>query len=196
MTIERPMFPPAADEHCQIISFADRQKAGRRISIRGGNPLLEGPAETYAIEIEPIQPRVPQDGISETLKNRNLRDARKPQWTKAETTREYWHARREMVRAILWAQSHDIPEGAKHPPYNSDDDWAALANWRLSIAAQLLTPAPDTRAIAWKKAALEGGQWKWSDVTRERIERAIADDEIFLKSHPTRTKLLKQRGNA
>ena len=43
----------AADECCQIISFADRQKAGRSISIRGGNPLLEGSAETYTIELEP-----------------------------------------------------------------------------------------------------------------------------------------------
>ncbi len=57
MTIERPMFPPFADEHCQMISFVDCQKAGRRISVRGGNPFLEGPAETYAIEIEHTPPR-------------------------------------------------------------------------------------------------------------------------------------------
>jgi hypothetical protein len=41
MTIERPMFPPRAEEHCQIISLVDRQKGRRRISIRGGNPLLD-----------------------------------------------------------------------------------------------------------------------------------------------------------
>jgi hypothetical protein len=56
MTIE--MFPPFADEHCQIIWFVDCQKAGRRISVRGGNPFLEGSAETYAIEIEHTPPRV------------------------------------------------------------------------------------------------------------------------------------------
>jgi hypothetical protein len=43
---------------------------------------------------------------------------------------------------------------------------------------------------------LEGEKWKWSDLTRERIDRAIADDERFLNAHPVRTKLLKQRGEA
>jgi len=57
-----------------------------------------------------------------------------------------------------------------------------------------MTPAPDTRAIAWKKAALEGEQWQWTDLIKERIERAIADDEAFLNTHSVRTKLLKQRG--
>jgi hypothetical protein len=101
---------------CQIISLIDRQKAGRRISIRSGNPLLEGPAATYAIEIEPTVPRVcPPDGISETLKNRNLRDARKPQWSRAEAAREYWLARLDMESAISGAQRHDIPEGPTIP---------------------------------------------------------------------------------
>jgi hypothetical protein len=194
MTIERPMFPPRADEHCQVISFADRQKAVRRISIRGGNPLLEGPAETYAVEIE-TTPRVrAPDGISETLKNKNLRDERKPQWRKAEAARGYWHARLEMEAAIGWAQNVGAPEGDDHPDHNPDERWTLLAHWRLAVAAQLMTPAADTRAIAWKKTALEAGQWKWTDLTKEKIERAIADDEAFLNSHPTRTKLLKQRG--
>jgi hypothetical protein len=196
MTIERPMFPPRADEHCQIISFVDRQKAGRRISIRGGNPLLEGPVETYAVELEPAARVRPQDGISETLKNRHLRDARKPQWDKAEATRKYWHTRLEMDSAIDAAQRHGIPEGTNHPPHIADDRWTLLANWRLSVAAQLMTPAPDTRAIAWKKAALEGEQWKWTDLKKESIERAIADDETFLNTHPVRTKLLKHGGAA
>jgi hypothetical protein len=197
MTIERPMFPPRADEHCQIISFADRQKADRRISTRAGNPFLDGPAYTLSIDLEPTAPRVrAQDGISETLKNRNLRDARKPQWSKAEATREYWRARLDMDGAISVAQDRGIPEGANHPPHIPDDRWTLLANWRLAIAAQLSTPAPDTRAVAWKKAALEGEQWQWTDLTRERIDRAIAADEAFLNAHPVRSKLLKQRCEA
>jgi hypothetical protein len=187
MTIERPMFPPRADEHCKIISFVDRQKGRQRISIRGGNPLLEGPAETYAVELEPTsrRERLP-DKVSETLKNRNLRDERKPQWSKAEATREYWRACLDMEAAISIAQNRGIPEGAIHPPIIADDRWKILAKLRLSIATQLMTPAPDTRAIAWKKAALEGEQWKWTDLTRERIERAIAGDLAFLAAHPTK----------
>jgi hypothetical protein len=101
-----------------------------------------------------------------------------------------------MISAVSRAQSHGIAEGTNHLPHDPDAEWAALANWRLSIAAQLMTPAPDTRAIAWKKTALAGGQWKWSDLTEERIKHAIAADEAFLNAHPTRTKLLKQRGRA
>jgi hypothetical protein len=181
MTIER-------HEHCQIISLVDRQKDRRRISIRGGNPLLEGPAETYAIELEPTAPRVhPPGGISETLKNRNLRDGRKPQWRRAVATREYWKARLEMESAISCAQSRGLPEGNNYPPHNPDERWTILAKWRLSLAAQLMTPAPDTRAIVWKKATLEGKQWRRTDDTKERIERAIADDIAFLYAHPTRS---------
>ena len=120
MTIERPMFPPRAEEHCQIISLVDRQKGRRRISIRGGNPLLEGPAQTYSIELEHTAPRVrPPDGISETLKNRNLRDGRKPQWSKVEAAREYWRVRLDMESAISTAQRHGIPEGT-NPFYSPE----------------------------------------------------------------------------
>jgi hypothetical protein len=46
-----------------------------------------------------------------------------------------------------------------------------------------------------------GKSWPWTaaseftDVKTERIERAIADDEAFLTTQPTRTKLLKQRAS-
>jgi hypothetical protein len=40
----------------------------------------------------------------------------------------------------------------------------------------VLTPAPDTAAVAWKKAALAAGQHEYTDIKTERIERAIADD--------------------
>ncbi len=91
-----------------------------------------------------------------------------------------------MESAISIAQSRGIPEGANHPPHIPDDRWKILAKWRLSVAAQLMTPAPDTRAIAWKKTALAGGQWQWSDLTEERIKPAIAADEAFLNAHPTK----------
>jgi hypothetical protein len=173
---------------CEIISLADRQKVDRRISIRAGNPLLDDPADTLSTELEPTARERPQDGISETLKNKNLRDARKRQWSRAEATREYWRACLDMESAISIAQSRGLPEGANHLPHNPDDRWTILAKWRLAVAAQLLALAPDTRAIAWKKAALAGGQHRFTDVKSERIERAIADDAAWLAAHPTRAK--------
>jgi hypothetical protein len=61
-----------------------------------------------------------------------------------------------------------------------------VANWRQAIAQQLLTPAPDTKAVAWKRAALAAGDHEYTDVGTERIERVIADDVAFLAAHPFR----------
>ena len=52
--------------------------------------------------------------------------------------------------------------------------------------AQLLTPAPDTGAVTWKRATFEAGQHRFTDTKPERIERAIANDEAWLAAHPTK----------
>src|SRR5277367_6336414 len=52
--------------------------------------------------------------------------------------------------------------------------------------AQLLTPAPDTNTVIWKRATLAAGQHKHTDIKPARIERAIADDEAWLAAHPTK----------
>ena len=61
-----------------------------------------------------------------------------------------------------------------------------LGKYREAVAQQMLTPAPDTAAITWKRAALKSGQHKFTDVKTERIERVIASDLEFLAAHPTR----------
>jgi hypothetical protein len=45
----------------------------------------------------------------------------------------------------------------KRSPQIRDERWTLLTNWRQAIAQQLLTPAPDTAAMALKKAALAAG---------------------------------------
>jgi hypothetical protein len=125
------------------------------------------------VEIEQVQPDC-DEGETFTSRNRHLRDARKDAWRKADSLRQYWKVRMEMESAISCAQSHGLPEGNNHPPHNPDERWTLLAKWRQAIAQQLLTPAPDTAAVAWKKAAQAGGQHEYTDVKSERIERAIA----------------------
>jgi hypothetical protein len=56
----------------------------------------------------------------------------------------------------------------------------------LARGRGLASPAPDTAAVAWKKAALAGGQHEITDVKTERVERAIAADLAFLAAHPVR----------
>ena len=49
---------------------------------------------------------------------------------------------------------------------------------------QLLTPAPNVAAVAWKRAKLGGSDFPYLPVKPERVERAIADDIAFLTAHP------------
>jgi hypothetical protein len=107
--------------------------------------------ETFTAAI-PEPPRaLIEPGISETLKNRRLRDARKPAWDTAGAVCRYWLTLRHFTSALIGVQRRELPEGASHPAATPDYEWKALAQWRLAIAAQLLTLAPDTRAVAWKR---------------------------------------------
>jgi hypothetical protein len=124
--------------------------------------------------------------LSATGENHRLRKERREVWREANTTREYWKARLEMEYAVSLAQGYGLPEGNNHPPHNPDERLALLPNWRRAIVQQLLTPAPDFGAVAWKKAALARGEHEYTDIKTERLERAIADDLAFLAAHPLR----------
>lgn len=137
------------------------------------------------VEIQQVQP-ARDEGETITLRNKHLRDARKDAWREADSIRNYWRALLKFSDAIAQAQSHGVAEGDAHPPHDPDGRWTILANYRRAIVQQLLTPAPDTAAIAWKKAALASGQHEYTDVKTESVERAIADDEAFLATHLTR----------
>jgi hypothetical protein len=168
---------------CEIIEFsaiAGLSKKDRKQIARAA--ILGRPSR---VEIEQVQPGR-DEGETITLRNKHLRDARKDAWREADAIRGYWKARLKMESAISGAQRHGVAEGDAHPPHNPDDRWPILANWRQAIVQQLLTPAPDTAAVAWKKAALAVGQHEHTDVKTERIERAIASDLEFLAAHPTR----------
>jgi hypothetical protein len=126
-----------------------------------------------------------EDGLTETCKNFRLRDQRRDAWRTADAIRNYWRARLKFEDAIADVQNHDAPEGRSHPPHDHDDGRAILGKYREAAAQQLLTPAPDTAAIAWKRAALKSGQHEYTGVKTERIEHSIASDVEFLATHPT-----------
>ena len=129
---------------------------------------------------------------TETRKNFRLRQERHSDWCRADALRAYWKAAREMDSAIHRVQQSELPEGDLHKPL-APGSWAPiLAKYRAAIMAQLLTPAPTAREIAWKRAVFKHGDHEHTDIKTERIERAIADDVEFLKAHPTRRKDLPQ----
>ncbi len=55
--------------------------------------------------------------------------------------------------------------------------------YRLALVEQMLTPAPDMDAVAWKKRALANGLTCWP-ISKDEAEEAIAADLDFLKAHP------------
>jgi hypothetical protein len=184
MTIERPMFPPREESSAKIINFKSWNKPQPAAKSRSSTKTLTGlpPRESSREE----RSHQIGDGLTETCKNFRLRESRRDVWRTADARRDYWHARLKFEDAIASVQNHDTPEGRSHPPHDHDDRWEILATYREAFARQLLTPAPDTAAIAWKRAALNTGKHQYTGITIERLERAIASDVEFLATHPTR----------
>jgi hypothetical protein len=129
-----------------------------------------------------------EENVSTTCKNQRLRQQRHVNWRKADAIREYWRASLQMNGAISRVQSH-MPEGDLHAEVKPDDRWTILAKYRAAIMQQLLTPASTVAEVTWKRAAFKAGQHRHTDVKPERIERAIADDVEFLRTHPARRPL-------
>jgi hypothetical protein len=126
----------------------------------------------------------PSGKLTDTHQNLLLRQDRQEAWRKADAIRVYWKACLKMDDAHQRIQG--LPEGNNRLPYDEHQRFVLVANWRQAVVQQLLTPAPDTRAVAWKRDAIARNQHKHTDIKVESIERAIADDITFLASHPIR----------
>jgi hypothetical protein len=165
-------------ESAEIIELAAfRPKAG-------ASPMAQRLRERRARRAQQVAD-APADE-TETCKNFRLRQQRQDDWRRTDALREYWKAAREMDSAIHRVQQHELPEGGLHKPLAPGSCWPILAQYRAAIMAQLLTPAPTAREIEWKRAVFKHGDHEHTDIKPERIERAIADDVEFLRTHPTR----------
>jgi hypothetical protein len=151
--------------------------------------------------------------LSPTCKNSRLRKKRKDAWRKADAVTHYWRARLNLNTAISIVQLHDVPEGRDHHAA-TDDHWSLVQRFRKARVEQLLTPAPTLADVSWKKVQLAQGKHRYVDCADLRsalaggehvksaeqlgrlIERAIADDEAFLASHPTRRPKRKAEAEA
>jgi hypothetical protein len=101
---------------------------------------------------------------------------------------DYWHVAMKMDTAVSRVQNFGTPECDLHPFRDPKDYWKPVEKYRLAWARLMLTPAPTTREITWKRAQLKAENQKYTGLSAERIERAIADDVEFLKAHPVRRK--------
>jgi hypothetical protein len=124
--------------------------------------------------------------LTETCRNSRLREARREAWRTAEHLTRFARARMDWHAALSCAQSWRVP-GADHYPTADEGDgrFDLVTIWRGDLVQQMLTPAPDLGAIAWKRTQLKGGQHEHIGVKAETIERAIAADEKWLTAHPS-----------
>jgi hypothetical protein len=99
---------------------------------------------------------------------------------------EYWRARLDWNSALEIAQKYRIADSASFPSVENENRFGLVDTWREAVVKQLLTPAPDGAAVAWKRAQLAGRGFSHLPTKAERIERVIAEDLAFLAAHPTR----------
>jgi hypothetical protein len=117
--------------------------------------------------------------------NRNdkrLRKQRYDMWRKADAVTRYWRAMMDLQQAILIGQRNGIVETSRTRA-NQDP---LLESYRNAEANQLLTPAPTAGLVKWKQRTFAQGRYKHTDVKKEQIEKAIADDLAFLAAHAPR----------
>jgi hypothetical protein len=130
---------------------------------------------------------------AEACKNQRLRDARRDVWRHASALTSYWRARLDWHSALGFAQDRGIADADRFPPTDNESRLSLVDTWRAALVKQLLTPAPDAGAVAWKWAQVRAENYRCTDVKPERIERAIADDVAFLEAHPTRRSIAALR---
>jgi hypothetical protein len=156
MTLERPMFPPRADERCQIIQFS----TAARISPKRRKPIAmaAGTSRMSRVELEqePERPARDEGELSTTCKNSRLRQARDKAWDRARQTTSYWRARLDWHGELECAQKWRLADSGSFPPAADENRFSLVDTWREAVVKQLLTPAPNVAAVAWKRAKLGG----------------------------------------
>jgi hypothetical protein len=119
--------------------------------------------------------------------NERLRKERGSAWGAARVKVKFLLAQLDMRDATLAAQHCNLPEALTWPRVDPVDRLPMVENWRKARMVQLLTPAPDAKCLRWKRHVVERMfPFDWVGVNPEQVEKAIADDEAFLKAHPTR----------
>jgi hypothetical protein len=210
MTIERPLFPPRAAPSAipmplpfgavaTVIQFPTRRPGNAMTADEFGQAYQKlSLAERQAVSaqvgraVELTSARLPTlnkplGGISADISlNERLRGQRREAWWKASAKAEIWRARLEMHDRVAIAQKYQLPEVLGHPPVDHKDRDEILRSYREARVALMLTPVPSVGELLCKKRAFEQGDHVHIGMKPELIEKAIADDEAFLKAHPTR----------
>lgn len=125
------------------------------------------------------------DDASGSAGLKEQRAARYDAWRKADATTSYWKAMLDLYLAVFVAQRRKLPEALGHDVVELDDaKWQAARNaWQDAADRQMLTPAPNSSAVLWKRQAR---RQEFCNIDRAQIEKAIADDLAWLRRYPAR----------
>jgi hypothetical protein len=173
---------------CKIIEFSTARLPAKRLDEISTHQIPTGPMFVRWRRERPLP-----EPLTETCKNQRLRNARREVWRDASALTSYWRARLDWHSALELAQDREIADALRFPPGDGENRLQLVDTWRAALVKQLLTPAPDIGAVAWKRAQLRAENYRYSGVKPERIERAIADDVAFLEAHPTRRSIAASR---
>ncbi|WP_316196868.1 hypothetical protein [Bradyrhizobium sp. SZCCHNS3053] len=121
---------------------------------------------------------------TETGMNLRERQRRDDAWRRAKTAVDYWRAKMEFEDAWINAARVGTVTAPKPGEISTRD--ANVRAWREALVALMMTPAPSTAAVAWKKRTLASGQHKRIGAETGPLDRAIERDEAWLKEHPVR----------
>jgi hypothetical protein len=180
----------------EIIQFSAARPA-RPVSDKQAQPnaLTSHRAERIAKrEAKLLEITVSPEKFTETCKNSRLRLSRRDAWWLAGWVTEYWRARMDWNGALDTVQKYRIADSASFPSAENENRYGLVDTWREAVVKQLLTPAPDGAAVAWKRAKLAGRDFSHLPTKAERIERVISEDLAFLAAHPTRRSKSKTTG--
>ena len=190
MTIERPMFPPRADE-CVVFDFASFALAAKVLkaapessSVRKARMNARRDQNIAKRKAKLLEATTAPETLTETCVNSRLRLARRDAWWTADRLTDFARAHMDWHGALSCAQSWNVPRAGDYPEASASQP--LVDAWRAALVAQLLTPAPDLTAVAWKQVKLGGEDIRHINIDPRRIERAIAADEAWLAAHPSK----------
>jgi hypothetical protein len=164
------------DHTAQIIQlFAPRPKPGKTFPIRV-MVSAERPAAAY--------PR--HEPATITGENSRLRSDRRDVWREADAVMGYWLAAMKMHTAISILQNFGAVEVERYPFIEPESHGDLVKKYRLAWSNLMLTPAPGSNQVRWKKMQLIAQNYEFTGLKPERIEQAIDAGEEWLKAHPVR----------
>jgi hypothetical protein len=131
--------------------------------------------------------------LTDTCRNHRLRLDRRDVWWAASRLTAYRRSCLDWHDALSTAQTHGIADANSHPSTENENRMMMVDLWRAALVKQILTPAPDAAAVAWKRAQLRAENYRYSGVKPERLQSAIDADVEWLEAHPSRRSIAASR---